>query len=61
MIFEENLINEGLEIERETFEDLNFIKVIITLREATCWCSICSTLFAAPCAIRSLEAVFGDS
>lgn len=26
-VFEENLLSEGLEIERDIFEDLNFIKV----------------------------------
>lgn len=26
-VFEENLLSEGLQIEREIFEDLNFIKV----------------------------------
>lgn len=31
-VFEDNLLAEGLEIERETFEDLNFIKVICNIK-----------------------------
>lgn len=29
-VFEDNLLNEGLDIERETFEDLHFVKVSST-------------------------------